>query len=502
MESPPTGARKAIPFLVASIASKPIGFLREMLVAAVYGSGVARDAFLIAWQIPNLIGGFVTEGLPQTLVPYMAEINRHEQQRRILSGILGLLAAAFVLLAAVIFVAAAPFVRLVAPFASPETIALATTLLRALAFSVALTGASAVLTALLFARGRFIAATLAVPLMNLVIMIVVVLGHRAWGIHALAYGVLIGTAVMALSLVHGVFVLPSAPVAALWPQYRRFFALLSTFFVGTLLFSVNAVVEKVFASRLPAGSISNLDYAFRIVQMLFTLLAAIPTFLFPRLSELATDERTEGGMHVLLAKGVHVTLLLGLPVAAVLWALRQPIVEVVYQRGAFDRTAAGATAEVLGWYALGLGAHALNNMVVHAFYARREIRVRLGYGLVFLVANTAGNLVLAGSMGARGIALAHTLAAGVASIYLLVQLRRRMAASVDRFFAVLWKSALTAAVVAALTVLVERVIPGPVVVRLAAAAAVATGAFLALVQSLRIEGAVYLWDLLRMVRAK
>jgi peptidoglycan biosynthesis protein MviN/MurJ (putative lipid II flippase) len=141
-------------------------------------------------------------------------------------------------------------------------------------------------------------------------------------------------------------------------------------------------------------------------------------------------------------------------------------------------------------------------MVVHAFYARREIHVRLGYGLVFLVVNTAGNLVLAGSMGARGIALAHTLAAAAASVYQLVQLRRRMAASVDRFFAVLWKSALTAAVLAVLVVVVDRMVPGPVVVRLAAAAAVAAGAFMALVHSLRIEGAVYMWDLLRMARAK
>jgi putative peptidoglycan lipid II flippase len=502
MANTTTSARRAVPFLVASVLAKPVGFLKEMLVAAIFGSGVPRDAFLIAWQIPNLAGSLILEGMPQVLVPYLAEIAKQDNHRRILAGLLGVLAACFVVLSLLLFAGAGPLVGIVAPFAGEATRSLATALLRIMAFSVALMGASAVLTGLLFARQKFVAAALAVPLMNVVIMVVVVLGQARWGIHALAYAVLLGTAAMAVFLVRGATGLPRLPGPSDLRAYRPFFVLLSAFFLGTLLFNLNAIIEKIFASTLPAGNISNLDYAFRLVQMLFTLLGVIPTFLFPRLCELAADEQGSDGYTTLISKAAQATLLLALPLGAVLWAVRLPLVTLVYQRGAFDAAAAAATANLVGWYGLGIAAQALNNLLVHAFYARREMRVRVGYGLVFLAANTTANFVLIRWLGARAIAIASTSAACLCSVYLLVLLRRRMGTPLQRFGTVMWKSGLTAIVLAALLVAVQRVLPPSVLVQLGVAAVVAGGGFLLAARALRIEGAVYLWDLLKMARLR
>jgi putative peptidoglycan lipid II flippase len=236
--------------------------------------------------------------------------------------------------------------------------------------------------------------------------------------------------------------------------------------------------------------------------MIFTLIAVIPTFIFPRLCDLAAEDGAGDGFRTLLAKGAHATVLLALPVSAVVWGLRRPLIEVVYQRGAFDAAAAQASALLLGFYALGIAAHCFNNLLVHVFYARREMRVRIGYGLVFLAANTGLNLLLVGRLGAPAIALANTAAAWICSAYLLVLLRRRLAAPIARLGPVVWKSALTAVVLAAAVALVERAVPGPALLRLGVAAGLAAGGFLGLVRGLRIEGAVYLWDLLKLARAR
>jgi putative peptidoglycan lipid II flippase len=344
----------------------------------------------------------------------------------------------------------------VAPFAPAETRAVAVSLLRILAFATVLLGASAVLSAFLYARRRFVLATLAVPAMNVVIMLVVALGHRRFGIHALAYGTVAGAAAMTLLLVPGALARPRLPRRALLPQYRRFFALFAAFVAGTVLFNVNALVERVFASTLAVGGMSNLDYGFRLVQMVFALLAILPTYLFPRLCELAAaaDRGPDAGagtstVGALLSRGIAATLAAALPVAAFVWAAREPLVATAYQRGAFDHAAMRATADLVGWYALGLGAHALNNMVVHGFYALGAVRVRVVYASLFLCANAGANWVLVERHGAAGLAIANGIAAMVSSAYLLSRLYRRAPAAVGGLRTAVWKSAVVASLVAA-----------------------------------------------------
>ena len=502
MDESRLGTRRAIPFLIASIAAKPVGFLKEMLVAAVYGSGVPRDAFLIAWQIPSWIGAVVTEGLPQTLVPYLAEIAPHDRERRILGGLLGILALVFVGLAAAILFGANPLVRLVAPFASAETHVLATGLLQILAVAVVLMGASAVLSAMLLARRRFVAATLGVPLMNLVIMAVVVLGHRTLGIRALAYGTVAGAAVVTLALLPQVATRPRLPRAEFRRHYRRFFAVLGAFFAGTLLFNVNALAERMFASTLPAGGISNLDYAFRLVQMLFTLLALLPTYLFPRLCELASAEPGHDGLGALLARGARATVAVGVPLAAFVWAVRQPLVATVYERGAFDAPAARATSELVGLYALGLAVHALNNMVMHGFYALGAVRVRVVYGALFLVANLTANFLLVERLGGPALALANTLAATVCCIYLLVALHRRGAVLLAGLPAAAGRAAIVALLVAAAAAAIVHAAPVVAPLRLVLAAAAAAAIAWLAARILRVEELSDLWGSLAKARLR
>ena len=499
-----TGSRErsAVPFVIASIVAKPIGFLREMLVAAVYGSGTARDAFLVAWQIPGWIGAVISEGLPQTLVPYLAETAAHDRDRRVLGGLLSILAFVFALLGIAMLLAADALVGIVAPFAPATTRVLATSLLEILAFATVLMGTSAVMTAFLYARRRFVLATLAVPAMNIVVMLVVAFAHRSLGIHALAYGTVAGAAAMTLLLLPGLIARPRLPQLVLAPHYRRFFALFAAFVAGTVLFNINALVERMFASTLAVGGMSNLDYGFRLVQMLFALLAILPTYLFPRLCELAVGDDGRPALGALLARGVGATLAVALPLAAFVWATRTPLVATVYQRGAFDDAATRATAELVGWYALGLAAHALNNMVVHGLYAVRALQVRIVYGGLFLVANVGANFALVHRLGAPGLAIANSVAAVACSVYLLTALHRRAPAALSGLLPALWKSAALAAVVAAAAGWVASQVAVPAPWRLVLAALAAALVVWSVARLVRIEGIADLWGALFKARLR
>lgn len=495
MEAATSGARRALPLLVVSIVAKPIGFLREVVVAAAYGSGTARDAFLVAWQIPNTIGSFVMEGLPQVLVPYLTELRGKPHHDRVLGGLLLLALGTLLLLAALVALAAGPLVGLVAPFAPAETRSTATTLLRLLAPSVLFLGMTAVFTALLYARERLTLPALAAPITNLVIMAAVWAAHGELGIHALALGVLAGSAVALALLYVPLRGLPALSGRIVQAEHRALWTMASSFLLGTALFNVNAVLEKVFASTLPAGGLSNLDYAFRIAQMAFTLFALVPLFYYPRLCAHALTG--SGDYAALVERGTKITLITSLPAAGVLWALREPLVSLAYQRGAFDPAAARATADLLGVYAAGLAPHCLVAMLIHAFYARRAMRTRVAYAALFLAVNVGMNALLIRSCGAAALAWGNGAGAAASAAFLWLRLGRTSPAALRGCGATLLKSLVLGGAVAAVTSSLWRWLPGDMLPRLGVALAAAVLVFLGTAAVLRLEERKHLWELVR-----
>ena len=182
-------------------------------------------------------------------------------------------------------------------------------------------------------------------------------------------------------------------------------------FVGVGVVQLNLLVASWFASHLPAGTVSYLFYADRLVQLPLGIVgAALGTVLLPALSQAVSQrdgERTE------LTRALEAGLLVALPAAVGLALLAEPIVTVLFQRGAFDAAAAHATSQVLAALALALPAQVLARVLAPAFFAREDTTTPVRVAAVALGVNLVASAVLAPSLGHVGIALALSLASWV-----------------------------------------------------------------------------------------
>lgn len=440
-----------------SLLSKPINFLKDIVVAAAFGTTAAKDAFLVAWTLPDLISGLITEGLSGVLVPIFAEYaGRQEGERawRIASSV----ANAIVLLlsaAAVVVILAAPLlVRLLAPAFPPDTHALAVSLTRLLAVSMVFMALQGLITSVLNAHQRFVAPALAPVASSIVIIVVVLLTGARWGIDALAFGAVLG----ALAMI--VVQLPRLP----WRELRyyrgidrrdegtqRFVRLMIPLIAGTLILSSTNVVNRIFGSLLPEGSLAALDFALRTTGPAYIIAPALATVLLPTLARQAALGQWDD-FRDRLALGVKMHLLVTIPAALGFIILAEPITRLLFQRGAFDARSTALTSGALAWYALGLASYGLYYLLINVFYALQNTTIRIRAGLVLVGTYIAGNLLLIGPLQANGIALSYGLAHTAACLVLLARLGQRLGWRVEGALAGFALRVLAAAALMALAI--------------------------------------------------
>ena len=186
---------------------------------------------------------------------------------------------------------------------------------------------------------------------------------------------------------------------------------------------INLLVSSWFATHLPAGTVAYLFYADRLVQLPLGIVGvALGTALLPALSTAVREGEPAQGV---LNRAVELALLLALPAAVGLFLLAQPIIHVLFERGAFGPAAALATGQVLAWLALGVPALVLSKVLAPGFYAREDTRTPVRIAAMALVVNIVAAMVLAGPLGHVGIAMALSLSGWANAIGLAWLLWRR-----------------------------------------------------------------------------
>ena len=235
-----------------------------------------------------------------------------------------------------------------------------------------------------------------------------------YGIHYLAWGTLLS---MVGAMLIQVPVLKKIGFHYYWdwnlrhPEVKGLFFNLLPIFLGTAVNQIYLMINRFFASGLGEGSISALNYASKLMNLPMGVFAlAISTVIFPLLAEQAFQEsRQELGLT--LVRGLKLVLLITLPAAAGLMALKIPIVKLLFERGAFDEIATQLTADALFYFCLGMFATAMIMVVTRAYYALGDVRTPLYLGLLSIGVNIVASIIFMPSLGHCGLALANTLAA-------------------------------------------------------------------------------------------
>jgi putative peptidoglycan lipid II flippase len=424
----------------ATFISRILGYVRDVLIAGYFGTGLFADAFIAAFRIPNLMRRLFGEGsLGIAFVPVISETltrqGREEAFRLARSGIRIL--ALILVVSVILGVLIAPWITRMVAYGfldSPEKFGLTVSLTRWMFPYVFFVGMLALCMAVLNVLGHFAAPALAPVLLNLsMIGAMLVAGHMSAEpkvrVYALAFGILIG-GLLQLMLQVPVLIRKGFRFLrdASWvhPGMRRVGSLFVPATAGAAVVQINSLVGNLLASFLEGGSVSYLYYADRLVQFplgLFGISAAIavlPSFA----RQAASADFT--GLKKTFVFALNAVFFVTLPSMAGLIVLREPIVALLFQRGAFDAAATQMTALALLYYAAGLWAFASLRIVASVFYALQDAVTPVRCAALSMLANLILGLVLMQPMDHAGLALALSLAAILNLAILLISLRRRL----------------------------------------------------------------------------
>jgi putative peptidoglycan lipid II flippase len=420
----------------ATLASRVLGFVRDMVVALAFGAGPITDAFFVAYRIPNILRRLLAEGaLSTAVIPVFTEyaaLRSRDELRRLVRVTLG---AALVALGAtvVLGIAASPWLlRAIAPgfTADPAQEALAIRLTRVMFPYLLLVGLSALAMGALNAEHRFFSSAFGPAVSNLgMIAGVLLLAHHVDPpILALALGVLIGGVGQLLVQIPdlaGVGLLVPPSWEPRHPGLLRVARLLLPAVFGLAAVQLMVLVNTVLASVLPVGSVSFLYYADRVMEFPLGIFGiALASAALPAMSRQAADGDTRalaGTLNFALRVAVYICV----PATVGLLVLRTPITRVLFERGRFSAADTVATAEALSGYAVGLVAFAAARITAQAFYAVKQPGVAVCVGAVSVGVNIVAALALMIPLGHAGLAYASSVGATVNLLALLWMARRR-----------------------------------------------------------------------------
>ena len=436
------------------------GFVREIIIAAFFGSGPVAEAFQVAFALPNMFRRFFAEGaFNMAFVPMFSKrleagYGADAFARDAFSGLAALLVV-FSLLATLFM----PWLVLAmaSGFAADARLGIAVTLGRVVFVYILFISLAALLSGVLNASGRFMAAAAAPALLNVILILAMVL-TRSGVLHirlidpaetGAAYGGALAVGVVLAGAAQFIMVWVAAKRAGFdlfpgrprWtPELKRLAVIAAPAALAGGVVQVNLLIGRQVASFYD-HAIAWLSYADRLYQLPLGVVGiAIGVVLLPDLSRRLAAEDTEGGRRALSRAG-EMSLALAIPAAVALAVIPETLVRVLFQRGAFGADDTAATALAVIVYGLGLPAFVMQKVLQPLFFAREDTRRPFYYALAAMVVNAGIAVGLSPVIGFIAAAFGATLA-GWAMLALLWAGSRGMgeAATFDaRFRSRLWR---------------------------------------------------------------
>lgn len=469
--------RAATIVAVATLASRIFGFLREVVMANYFGTGMAADAFRGANQIPNLLRLLLGEAaIGAALIPvftgYLAKGRRREADS-IASGAVNTITAVLAVVCGLGVLFAPAIVAVLMPgfVSDPEKFWLTVGLSRVMFPSVLFMSLAGLAMGILNSHDRFAAAAIAPVVMNIVFIAMTVTFAGSWGAFAPAWGFLIGAflqfAVQVPALVRTGYRY-ELKLNLDHPGVQRIFLLMGPMILSLATQDINTIVDTRFASTLGEGPVAAFGYATRLWIFPVSIFAiSVATVIFPTMSRFA-ESQDLAGLRRSIGQGMRVILLLLVPATVGLMVLSVPIVRLVYQRGSFTDASTLMTSSALIYYAIGITTAGLLHIVNRAYYSLRDTRTPFFVAVASIVVNYALDWALMRAipwfatqvvglepshylaLPLGGIALSTSLVSLASAVILVALLRRRTGGVEGRAFVVALGKVLAAAAVLAL----------------------------------------------------
>lgn len=424
--------KSAVFMVFATVMAKALGLLRDILIAAHYGTTVEAVAYDAASRLPILlfdlvIGGVVTAAF----IPIFNELlvkHGRDKAFEFADHYITLVILITLILALLGVALAAPLVEFFIPDASDAAKDLAIYLTRIMFPMIIFTGLAFAFVGVLLSLGEFRIPAIISLVSNGVMVIYLFALDRVFGVVGLAVSMLFGWLLQAFVQI--------PRMNSLGYRYRPRLDLRSPYIrqsamgalpilLGTWTAPVCSLINTRFASGIDEGrAVTALGYANRFYTMIIGVFSYVATnLLFPYISKAtASGEKKEANK--LMISSVRILMLVIMPITAGIVVLARPLVSVIYERGEFNSHDVSLTAVALGFYTFGMVFTAVNEVLTKAFFARKDFKVPMYASFIAMASNLILVYILSDALGIGGVALASGIAVAVGCIFNYVALLR------------------------------------------------------------------------------
>ena len=417
---------------IATIISKVVGFLRDLVIGYVYGIGVISDSYLMALNIITVAFiSLLCVAIQSTYMPIYTDIEGKEGKQKALkftSNIINIILIISLIVVVLGWFFTEPLVKLFATGFEGEKLKLTMELTRILLFSVGLVCITYILKAYLEIHDYFLVTGL-MPLPYNTSIIIAVLLSKAFGVDFLAYGTVFAF------FVQMAFLIPFCYKKGFRYKFninlfdknvKQMALAIFPVLIGASAYQINSLVDKNLSSFLVTGSLSALNYAYKLnIFVIGVFVASITTVMYPIFSKLGSQKNLKQ-LKITLCKSVNGVILITMPISVGAFILSKPIVKLLFERGAFDETATLITAQILSCYAIGMVASGMRDILVRVFYSLQDTKTPMKNSILCVICNILFNLILIQTMKVSGLALGSSLAAIVAACFLIIKLRKKI----------------------------------------------------------------------------
>lgn len=418
---------------IAIMLSKVLGQVREMVIAAIYGTSTQASAYFMASQLPvsffdMILGSAISSAFIPVYNMFM-ENDGKERANLFATRFLNVIILATAVISALGIAFAGPIMSVFGPSLDMSTKVLAAELLQIMFPMLIFTGMAFVFVGLLQSQGEFKIPAIMSIVSNAVCILYLFTLNKYFGIYGLAVSLVIGWVLQ--------FIILAIPARK--KGYRHSFkagladsglknvaALALPVLFASWVQPINATVNMSIASGFADGSgPSILNYANRLYIIAASVFAvSLTNYTFPKLSRLSIAKEGREWSDV-VAGSIKLVLLIVIPIALVFLLQGEEIIRIIYQRGEFDETAVKLTSAAMFWYSIGMVWYSAQEIFNKAFYSVHDTKTPLIASVGSIITNVALSFILSKYMGISGLALAASVSAFVWCIFSGVMLKSR-----------------------------------------------------------------------------
>lgn len=418
---------------IAIMLSKVLGQVREMVIASLYGTNMAANAYVVASQLPvNFFDMILGSAISSAFIPvYNMFIEKDGEKRANLfaSRFLNLVLLITGLMAILGVLFSGNIIQLFAPLMDDMTKNLAASLLKIMFPMVIFTGLAFTLVGLLQSLGEFRIPAVMSLVSNLACILYLLTLNNRFGIYGLAVALTLGWVLQFAIMIY--------PARKRGYQYslragvkdegiKKVAMLALPVLFASWVQPINATINISIASGMENGGVAALNYANRLYIIAASVFAvSLTNYIFPKLSRLSVSGE-KAAWSAVFAKSMKIVLLLVTPVVVIFLLQSKEIIRIIYQRGEFGEYAVELTSSALLFYSIGMLWFSLQEIFNKAFYSVQDTRTPMISAIGGILTNVALSFLLSRYLGIKGLALAASISAMVWSIFSYFRIRRRL----------------------------------------------------------------------------